>query len=904
MKWPRFFRRRRWDEERSQALEAHLQIEIDENMARGMTAEDARYAARKKLGNSTLIREEIYRLNSVGLVETIWQDLRYAVRQLRRSPGFTAAAMLSLALGIGANTAIFSLIDQVILRRLPVRDPQQLVLLNWRGEFYGPSMSDDVLSYPLYQDIRDHNQVFSAVLGYHHTTFGVGYRGEVERIPGELVSGNYFAALGVPAALGRTFSPGDDRFPGGHALAVLSYDFWTDRFHSDRGILGQTININGTPFTVIGVLAKGFAGLEVGAPAKILVPMMMRNQVTPESWTSMFGLDSRRGRWVRVCGRLKPGITALEAKAGLQPLFHSILEMEVRQKEFARATPEIREEFLRSWMDVAPAFRGHSDVRQQYQRALELLMAMVGLVLMIACANVANLLLARAAGRRREIAVRLALGAGRGCILRQALVESLLLALMGGAAGLLGAMWIDQVLLNLLAAGDTPLGLQSTPDLRILCFTLIVCTITGLLFGLAPALGSMRVDLVPALKEGARALAGGAGTRLRRLLVLTQVFVSVLLLIGAGLFVQSLISLRTVDTGFRTQNVVVFSINPSLIGYSAPRRQQVFEGVVEKLRATPGVESAGLGITRVLDDDWWCDTVTVAGYQPASGQLARPCHNAASPGYVATLSIPLIAGRDFSAADRGSKQKVALVNESFTRHYFGHEPAVGRRFGFGSYPGTKADIEIVGVIRDAKYGNMRDAAPPQTIVDYEQMEGAVFQATIYVKTHVDPRQMYVGIRNAVHEVDGNLPVYEMRTLDQQLDLIMTTERMVANLASVFGILATVLAAIGLYGLMAFNVAGRTREIGIRMALGARSGNVAWQVMKEVLSLVVAGAALALPASWILARFVRSQLYDVRPNDPLTIGAAMFVLVIVAAMAGYIPARRAARVDPIQALRYE
>ncbi len=904
MAWTRFFRRRRWDEERSRELDAYLQIETDQNIARGMPPEEARYAARKKLGNTTQIREEIYRMNTASFLEMLWQDLRYALRQLGRSPGFTAAAVLSLALGIGANTAIFSLLDQVLLRPLPVMDPHRLVLLNWQGEFYGPSMSDDVLSYPLYRDLRDNNQVFSGLLGYHHMTFGVGYRGQVERVPGELVSGNYFDVLGVPAALGRTFSPGDDRIPGGHPLAVLSYDFWVDRFHSDRGILGQTIVVNGTSFTVIGVSAPGFAGLEVGSPAKILLPMMMRNQVTPESWTSMFGLDSRRGRWVRVFGRLQPGITTPQAKAALQPLFHSILEMEIRQKEFARATPEMRKQFLRSWISVAPAFRGHSNVREQYQTPLRVLMAMVGLVLLIACANVANLLLARATGRRREIAVRLALGAGAGRIIRQSLVESVLLALMGGAAGLLGAMWTDQILLDVLAAGDVPLGLRSTPDLRILAFTLLVCTVTGVLFGLAPALGTMRVDLVPALKEGARAVAGGPGMGLRRLLVVAQVSISVLLLIGGGLFVRSLINLRMLDSGFGTRNVIAFSIDPSLLGYSAPRRQQVFGGVLEKLRATPGVDSASLAIMRVLDDNWWCDTLTVEGYQTGAGENLRPCHNAASPGYLTTLGIPLIAGRDFSPTDAASKQKVALVNESFARHYFGKRPAVGRRFGFGSYPGTKTDIEIVGVIKDAKYENMRDAATPQTIVDYEQMEGAIFQATVYVKTRIDPRQMYSSIRRSVHEIDANLPVYEMRTLDEQLDMILTTERLVASLASVFGILATVLAAIGLYGLMAFNVAGRTREIGIRMALGARGGNVTWLVMREVLSLVAAGAAIALPAAWALTRFVESQLYGIRPNDPLTILAAVFVLAMVAAMSGYIPARRAARVDPIQALRYE
>ena len=903
MAWTRFFRRRRWDEERSHELDAYLQIETDENIARGMSPDAARHQAHKKLGNPTRIREEIYRLNSLGFVETMWQDLKYAVRQLRRSPGFTAAAVLSLALGIGANTAIFSLLDQVLLQPLPVRDPQRLVLLNWQGLFYGPSMSDDVLSYPLYHDIRDHNQVFSGLVGYHQIAFGVGYQGQVARIPGALVSGNYFDVLGVPAFLGRTFSSDDDRIPGGHPLAVLTYDFWADRFHSNPGIVGGTIIINGSPFTVIGVSAKGFTGLEVGGPVKILVPMMMRNQVTAESWTRMFGLDTRRGGWVRVLGRLKPGVSIAQAKAALQPLFHSILETEVREKEFAGATADTRREFLRSWMDVKPASSGHSDARDQYQTPLRMLMGMVGLVLLIACANVANLLLARAASRGREIAVRLALGASRGRIARQSLVESLLLALIGGAAGLLGAIWIDQVLLDVLAAGDTPLGLRSTPDLRVLGFTLAICTLTGVLFGLAPALSTIRVDLVPALKERARGVAGGSSP-LRRVLVTAQVFVSVLLLIASGLFARSLFNLRTLDPGFRTQNVIGFSIDPSLNGYGPEQRQRVFQAVVEKLRALPGVESAGLGIERVLGDSWWCDTVTVAGYQPKAGDNIVPCHNATSPGYLATLGIPLLAGRDFSAADAASKNKVALVNEAFARHYLAGRSPLGGRFGFGNYPGTKTYIEIVGVIKDAKYSSLRDASPPQAIIDYEQMEGAIFQANVYLKTRVEPRQMSSSIRRAIQEVDRDLPVYEMRTLDEQRDLLLTTERVVASLAIVFGLCATVLAAIGLYGLMAFNVAQRTQEIGIRMALGARGGNVTWLVMKEVASLVGAGVAIALPAAWVLARFVKSQLYGVQPNDPATIVAAMSVLLLVAALAGLIPALRAARVDPIQALRYE
>jgi predicted permease len=890
MAWTRFFRRRRWDEERARELEAYLQMETDENMARGMSSEDARHEAHRKLGNSTRILEEIYAMNSVGLVETIWQDLLYAIRQLRRSPGFTAAAVLSLALGIGANTAIFSLLDQVLLRALPVRDPQQLVLLKWQGAFYGHSMGEDMLSYPLYREIRDHNLAFDGVLGYHHLMLGVGYQGEMERLPGELVSGNYFDVLGVPAFLGRMFSVDDDRIPGGHPVAVLTYDFWVERFHADRGILGRSIVVNGLPFTVVGVSARGFSGLEVGGPVKILVPMMMRNQVTAESWTRMFGLDTPGGAWVRVLGRLKPGMTAMQARASLQPLFHSILEREGRGQ--APAT-----------LDVKAAARGYSEAREEYQTSLRVLMGMVGLVLLMACANVANLLLARAAGRRREIAVRLALGASRARIVRQALVESVLLALMGGAAGLLGAMWMDQVLLDVLAAGATPLGLQATPDFRILGFTLMVSTIAGVLFGLAPALGTIRVDLVPALKERACGVAGGA-SRLRRGLVAAQVLVSALLLIAAGLFVRSLLNLRTVDPGFRTKNVIEFSIDPSLNGYGPERRQRVFQAVLEKLRSLPGVDTAGLGIASVLGDSWWCDEVTVAGYQGKVQDNLTPCHNAASPGYLATLGIPLLAGRDFSPADAAAKTKVALVNEAFAGRYFGARSPLGGRFGFGKDPGTKTFIEIVGVIKDAKYSSLRDASPPQTIVDYEQMEGAVFQATIYLKTRIDPRQMYPGIRRAMQEVDRGLPFYELRTLDEKRNLLLTTERVVASLAAAFGIAATVLAAGGLYGLMAFHVAQRTEEIGIRMALGARSFSVTWLVMKEVLSLVGLGVAIALPAAWMLARFVRSQLYEIRPNDPLTIGGAMLLLGLVAALAGYIPARRAARVDPIRALRCE
>lgn len=831
----------------------------------------------------------------------LWQDIRYAVRRLRQSPGFTAAAVVSLALGIGANTAIFTLLDQLLLRNLLVPHPEQIVRLAWKGQNNGVNMGRDTLSYPAYRDFRDRNQVFSGVLCRFRVPLSVAYPGQTELVDGELVSGNYFDLLGKSAAIGRVFSPQDDRVPGGHPLAVLSYKYWNSRFHHDPAILGRSITVDGLSLTIIGVAEKGFEGVELGYLPRIWIPVAMKAQMTQGYFSDYFNLENRRAFWLQVFGRLRPGVTPQQAQASLQPMFHSMLEMELRSKGFEGATAIAKQQFLKGHLQVEPASRGPSNLRDDYDDPLRILMAIVALVLVIACANVANLLLERAAGRRREIAVRLALGAKTVHVVRQSLVESLLLALLGGAAGLLLAAWTDAALISFLTLGDEPIGLLTTPDLRILAFTLAVCVSTGLLFGLAPVFLAQRVDVAASLKETARSVAGGQGW-FRRALVVAQVALSAVLLIGAGQFLRTLVNLRTLDLGLQTQNVLQLSVNPSLNGYGKEKSRQIYRTLLDRVRAIPGVESASAAAIGMLSDDSWDTDITVDG-GARSPDAQDPNFNLVSAGYLSTLHIPLLAGRDFSAADAASKQKVAIVNQLFAKQYFAGGNPIGHRLGLGSDPGVKTDIEIIGVMKDAKYNDVRSEIRSQVFLDDDQNED-IQQATIYVKTKFDPGQMNAVLRRAVQQLDPNLPVFGLRTLRQQADLTLIREQMVASLAAAFGFLATVLAAVGVYALIAYSVTRRTREIGIRIALGAGAQTVVWLVMREVLALVVTGACVALPLVWALSRFVASQLYGVSNHDAFTIVAATVFLSAVAALAGYWPARCALGINPIAALRSE
>ena len=862
----------------------------------------------------------------------IVRDLRYAFRGLVRSPLFTSVALLSIALGIGANTAIFTLVDEVLLRRLPVRNPDQLVLFNGARNHYGNNSGGNMLSFPMYEDFRDDfvergpapalprvsarvaigapaQKIFSGMFARRPIAMNVGVDGQTERVPGELVSGTYFEVLGVGAAIGRVITPSDDKRNDG-PVAVLSYDYWRTRFGADPKVIGETMTVNNTKLTIIGVSQAGFDGVDIGYVPSIRVPVLMKAQMTP-NWDDV---DNRRSRWVNVFGRLKPGVTLEQAKAAMQPYFHGVLEQEVLDAAFSGTTSYTREQFLKGQVDLLPAAQGRSPIRQQLSQPLWLLLGIVGGVLLIACANVASLLIARATARQKEIAVRLALGASRARIVGQLLVESVLLAAVGGLLGLVIAAWTTKFLLGFLPTTDTPHVISGSIDSRVLLFNFVLSLATGLLFGLVPALRSTRPNLAPTLKDQVGAVVGGGGgVRLRKGLVIAQVMVSVLLLISAGLFIRSLRNLRTLDLGLKTENLIAFNLSPTLNGYTPLRAKQFDKQVLDRVSALPGVTGMAFAQMGLLEGNEWDSSMSVEGYEAKPGESMNPFCNAVSPNYFKTMGIRLVAGRDFDDRDARFEAgdpkaqlpsyKVAIVNESYAKHYFGDRSPLGRHIGFGMNPGTKTPIEIIGVVRDSKYTGVRDEIPRQVFFAFMEND-TVGGAVMYVRTTSQPEAAFGAVRQIVRQLDSNIPIYNPRTMEHQLDQSLLNDRLIATLSTAFGVLATLLAVIGLYGVMAYTVARRTREIGVRMALGAVPADVVWLVMREVLVLVGSGLALGLVASWGLGRYVGSQLYGVTGSDPVTIAGACVLLASVAALAGYLPARRATRVNPVLALRYE
>ena len=827
-------------------------------------------------------------------------DLRLALRGLRRSPLFAIVAILSLALGIGANTAIFTLIDQVLLRKLPVKAPDELVMLFQRGSHMGSNMGTRMHSYPIYQDFQTKAEPLAEVLCRRLVGVSISVDNRTERLEAEVVSGNYFTMLGVGPALGRVFnSQEDDQVYRGHPSVVLSYDYWVSRFARDPSVVGKKILVNDYPMTIVGVSARGFYGIDPAQAPQIRVPVLMKDVMMPE-WKWLHGGD-RRARWVQVFGRLKPGYTVESARAPLQGLFTQIRTYEMTLPAAKDWSAYSREQFMKGTVVVEPAAMGFSSLRNDFSTALLVLMCMVGLVLLIACANVANLLIARGFMRQKEIAVRLSLGASRGRLVKQLLVESLALSFAGGAAGLALAFVLTRALISLVPSEGQPLLIRPEPDARILAFTFGLTLVTGVVFGLLPALRASRPDPWTTLKDTVGSIAGAGGSLfLRKGLVTLQVALSFLLLFGAGLFVRSLQNLKTTDTGIALDNLVTFRLSPALSGYDGPRAVNFYEQLLERLNSAPGMKSAALAGVPILAGDEWDSSMSVEGHRAADGEDMQAFMNSLSPGYFKTMQIPILEGRDFTRMDYKADATVVIVNRRFAEHFFKGKSAIGKRLGWGGGPKAKLTLEIVGVVADSLYEGPREGVHRQVFVPHFGAGSAAF----YVRTLTGSSAAYSTIRNELKQLDAAMPVYGLKTLDRQLDETLLTDRLVAMLSAGFGFLATLLASVGLYGVMAFVVARRRKELGIRLALGAQPGFVIWMVMREVLLLLAVGLAVGIPAAMALGGYVSSQLYGIEPRDPFIAGSTMLLLTLVSAAAGLIPAHRASRIDPILALRAE
>ncbi|WP_158945814.1 ABC transporter permease [Granulicella sp. S190] len=836
-------------------------------------------------------------------MNSLTQDLRFSLRQIRRSPGFMVAAVLTLALGVGANTAIFSLLDQALLRSLPVRAPEQLVVLSGTGKAWEGHSSDhgggseQSFSYPMYRDLQDKGTaVFDGLIATSPAGVGVTRHGVSELVDAEIVSGNYFSVLGVSAAEGRLLTASDDTTPGGNPVVVVSYHYWQTHMGSDAGVVGQTISINGSPYQVIGVSAPAFQSAIWGQIPDVFVPMSMLDQVMPGKGTR---LQDHKDRWMDILGRLKPGETPERAEVAMAPLWHALRAEEL--KALGTQPQRFVDEYLtRSRLEMTPGARGVSYARESLQKPLLAVMGMAFLVLLIAAVNVASLLLVRSAARVREFSLRYALGANARRVVQQLLIEGVLIGIAGGVAGLLIAPLCLRVLVQRLST-DGASAFSTTLDTRLLLFNFVVALAVSLLFSFAPAVQLLRPNIVNSLKQQTTTAAGGT-LSFRHVIVSLQVGLSVLLLVGSSLFVRTMQNLRRVDTGINTSHLITFHIDPLLSGYAKEKIPALQQQVLDAMAALPGVQSVAATNDAELADNGHSGNVTVEGYTaPAEDDfdVEVPTVNA---GFFHGMQEPMLAGRSFSEDDDASHPIVVVVNESFAKHYFTNAAAaLGRRVAFGG--GNKLDYVIVGVSRDAKHANVRDAAPPTMFRALKQAK-SVDELYLYLRTTTPPEQSFGMVRQAMKQIDAGLAVDSLRTMDEQIDTTLKNERLIELLAISFGLLATALAGIGLYGVLAYSTAQRTREIGIRIALGSSRMGVSRMVLLDVFRLAAVGVAVAIPCSILLGRLLQSQLFGVSTADPITLFAVVLLIAVVALLAAVIPARRASSVDPTTALRAE
>ena len=1007
-------RRKRMMEELDEDIRDHIERETQDNIERGMSPEEARYAAVRKFGNVTRVKEETREVWSHLWLEQLLQDIQFGLRMLRKSPGFAAVTILTLALGIGANTAIFSLIDAVMLRALPVENPSQLVLLKWSARnqpnIHGYMNSGDCplnvmpgaanpygcsFSEPMFREVAQAN-VFAATAAFANSgRLNLTGNGPATVINGQLVSGDFFRTMGLKAAAGRLFEVADDKLSAA-PVAVLNYGYWQSAFGGSRDVIGRTIELNNVPFTIIGVAEQRFTGITPGSDYDVWLPLSDAQRINdPMFWRDRS--SDMATWWLTIIGRLNPETSLAQAQAavnglfrnemlyGAVPLFHGG-ESAVRAggpggrglggdqmfhgamspptggtdpgsarvpmqqapggavlvpregaggsiPQSAGKTPVILAapsgaapgdgpKTLSAGDDnpqltLLPAQTGLTGRRSDYSNPLYVLMLAVGIILLIACANVAGLMLARAAARQKEMAVRLALGAGRARVVRQLLTESVMLSVLGGVLGILFAYWGAHAIVSFVSSNQTrPLGFATGVDLRVLGFTVAISLLTGILFGIAPTFRGARVDLTPTLKEGERSSgSSGHGGRkwfsIGNALVVAQVALAIVVLVGAGLLVRTLQNLRSIDVGFDSHNILVFGIDPTLIGYKGAKVDAFYRDLQSRLAQTPGVKSASYSILPLLSD-----RLGITGFHwpgTPQDQVSMADGLAVGPNFFATMHIPFLAGRDFnasdfkvSAANSGvtpiSARTAVIVNQAFVQKYLGKENPIGKQFGemgaaadHPAFPG----YEIIGVVRDTKYNNLRRDINA-TMYTPQSAGGASFE----LRTAADPQAILPAIREVVAQVNTNLPLFDVKTESEQIDRLLFQERLVARLSGFFGLLALVLACVGLYGLLSYEVSRRTREIGIRMALGAHPGRVLKLVLRQGVLLAIVGAGVGIGVALGLTRYLTSMLYDVRANDPVTMIAVAVLLTVVALAACYIPARRAMRVDPLVALRYE
>lgn len=905
------FRRRQVENDLAEELQYHLDRQIEILTGQGLSPADARVTALRKMTGLEQQKERCREARGVGLVEDLIADSRYALRSFRKNLSLVLVIVASLALGIGANTAIFSVINAVNLKMLPVRDPERLVLLRWSlkawpqafiddlegngGRDAGGIMSSNSFPADIYRELKKQNDVFEQTFAFaaNDSNVNVQLNGMAESAHLQAVSGDFFAGLGVSPSLGREILPSDDS-PSASPVAVVSQEFWRRHFGGESDVSGKTVTIDGNPVTIVGVTPPEFFGVAPGSAIDIYIPLNMYQQ----QWTRLYpddDLNSPKTWWLEMIGRLKPGVSTPRATSETQVIIDRTLRARLKSTTNAEV-PTI---------GVTSAGRGLNDLRGRFSTSLLLLMGMVGLVLLIACGNVAGLLVSRAMARHREIAVRLSLGASRGRIIRQLLVESVMLGLIGGCAGLLVSLWASTALVHLLSSGRNPIYLSPGVDDRVLAFTAAVSIVSGILFGLIPAIVATRVNVAPTLKDSSAQFSPrGGGLPIGKALVVGQVALSLLLLIASGLLLRTLSQLQRVNLGFDQHALLTFEVRPGLNGYKDQRLIAYYQELQRRLQSLAGVRSVAFNQHGPIDSGWSSNSGEIPGYT-APGRQVDVYRHIVGPGYFQTLNIPIVLGRAITDRDTGTSPRVLVVNETLVRKYFHGDNPLGKQIVYSrNHLGSIGEFEIVGVAKDVKYGKIRNDIPPTAYWPYQQSKLISAQMIFLVRTESDPAAIANSVRQVCIGLDKDVPVVNMRTEEEVIAGSLFLERTFALLSSAFGALALLLACVGLYGTIAYAVTRRTGEIGVRMALGAERGRILWMILSEVAFVVMAGILIGLPISWATARLLNHQLYGLSPHDPITVAGAVMAILGITLVAGYLPARRASKVNPMVALRYE